>query len=570
MTPPPSQVASEPDLADQRYQASLQSDAELLDLYVLGGQTQALLTLLSRFTPMMTSVIRRVVSHAQDAEDAFQATCLVLMQSAKKIRSRRSIAAWLYGVAYRTACRVRGKSRRQATGLDPMELPDKNLPDDPIEQLVRQIELSNLDRELQSLPDAYREPLIEHYILGFTAREIAERMELSSSAVEGRLRRGRQMLRERLAERGASLSVCVAGVAWMRDHQQTAAVGQQLTDHFVQSSTFQCPENLSTQDSYLFELVKGETHMHTASLFKSFGFLGTVAFATFSLSMLAYAMQLGGGAPTKGGASAGGVQAVQAQDEPAAAPRVVEAAKPASADQSKNATKKNSAEVIRFVQPSTPAPGWLKAGQEDQIATEEVRDHLRSNYEFDFHSVPLSAAVKTISEKVGMEFIIDEQSLDNSGATADGPVTLKTDLPLHQGLGLMLKQLNLNYEVHPRFVKIVSDDDVQMAIRYYDLSRVVPTSAGVRSVVQSAMFVMDEGHGETISIVGSMMIATAKESGHRQIERLLSEIAKVPPENLPSTYSQAEGEGVVFPAGMGGGGLGRGGMGGGMGGGGMF
>ncbi len=78
-------------------------------------------------------------------------------------------------------------------------------------QLVRQIELSNLDRELQSLPNAYREPLVEHYIFGYSARQIAERMGLSSAAVEGRLRRGRQMLRERLAERGASLSLCVAG-----------------------------------------------------------------------------------------------------------------------------------------------------------------------------------------------------------------------------------------------------------------------------------------------------------------------------------------------------------------------
>ena len=52
MTVPPSQTPSEPDLADQEYQASLPSDAELLDLYVLGGQTEALLTLVSRFTPM--------------------------------------------------------------------------------------------------------------------------------------------------------------------------------------------------------------------------------------------------------------------------------------------------------------------------------------------------------------------------------------------------------------------------------------------------------------------------------------------------------------------------------------
>ncbi len=292
MNPPPITDSANL-LTDQHYQALLQSDAELLDLYVLGNQKQALITLLNRFTPMITGVIRRVVSHSQDAEDAYQATCVILMQSAKKIRSRASIAAWLYGVAYRTACRVRAKSRRQATGLDDLELGEPHTGHDPIEQIVRQIELSNLDRELQSLPANYRDPLIEHYILGYTAREIAERMELSSSAVEGRLRRGRHMLRERLAQRGASLSVCVAGVAWMRTHAQTATAGRELADQFVESTAFRAFESLSVNDPYLFQLVAGETKVHATSIFKSMGFLGTFAAATVSLSMLALAMQLG-------------------------------------------------------------------------------------------------------------------------------------------------------------------------------------------------------------------------------------------------------------------------------------
>ncbi len=317
MTPPPTPIESGLDLADPHVQAELQSDAELLDLYVLGGQQQALTTLVMRFTPMIVGVIRRVVSHRQDAEDAFQATCIVLMQSARHIRKRGSIGAWLYGVAYRTACRVRGKSRRQATGLDALELPDQNASDDAIGQLVRQIELSNLDRELQSLPNAYREPLVEHYIFGYSARQIAERMGLSSAAVEGRLRRGRQMLRERLAERGASLSVCVAGVAWMRDHQPTVALGQTLANQFNENA-LPSPDELSQRDPYLFELVQGETKMQVASLVKSIGFLGTMAIFTVSFSVLALAVQ-GLQPPARGGASASsqaGVQAVPANESP--------------------------------------------------------------------------------------------------------------------------------------------------------------------------------------------------------------------------------------------------------------
>lgn len=578
----------EPDLTDRQYQTSLQSDAELLDLYVLGGQTQALLTLLSRFTPMMTHVIRRVVSHNQDSEDAFQATCVVLMQSARKIRSKRSVAAWLYGVAYRTACRVRSKSRRQATGIDAMELADSRSPEDPIGKLVREIELSNLDRELQELPEIYREPLIEHYILGLTARQIAERMELSNSAVEGRLRRGRQMLRERLAERGASLSVCVAGVAWMRDHQQTATTSQQLNEHFVQSPAFRFPQNLSEHDPYLFELVTGESQMKVATLFKSVGFFGTVAFATVSLSLFAIAVQFGnaktpGNGTGNGTGNAGGVQAVAAEDDPTVTTTAIVEAKKTTEDANnlqparttaktvEPAANRSTSEVIQFVKPSTPPPSWLLGGQTEQNAAEEVRDRLRERTELDFVAISLNQAIEWLTKEKGVQIVIDQQSLEDSGVSADQPITLRVkDLPLNQSLSLMLKPMHLTYEVHPDLVRIVSENDVELAVRYYDLSHVLPSSAGLPSLIQSAQFLMDVNNDERVTVVGSMFIARASEKSHRAIEKLLAEVAKLPPENLPANYAQAQSESAAIPIGGMGGGMG--GMGGGMGGlgGGMF
>ena len=577
---PSSSIDSGSELTDQQVQAALQSDIELLDLYVLGGQTQALLTLLARFTPMMTGVIRRVVSHAQDAEDAFQATCLVLMQSANKIRSRRSIAAWLYGVAYRTACRVRAKSRRQATGLDPLELPDENLPDDPIQQIVRQIELSNLDRELQNLPAGYREPLVEHYILGYSARQIAERMELSSSAVEGRLRRGRQMLRERLAERGASLSVCVAGVAWMRDHQQTAATGQELTDNFVNSTAYQAGDKLAEQDPYLFELVEGETKMQVTSLFKSVGFLGTVAAATVSLSVLALAMQgLGtqrSGRPAQAVAGAG-VQAVPAQDGGTTTAVVEHSNPPAAvsrrgqepvggAPRSFLGRNEAAGEVIKFVKPGTPPPSWLQAGESDQLAIEETRDRLREKTEIQFQNVPVEEMAKILGEQIHMNVLLDKQALENSNFDPEQLVSMRGTMPLNQALKLMLVPLKLSYEVHPNVVKIVPSEIVQPAIRYYDLSHVLPTSAGVPSLIQTAIALIDydqnTGPEPNISVVGSMMIASCDEESHLQIEKLLAEVSKLSPENLPANEAQAKGGGVIRPetpiggmGGMGGGGM---------------
>ena len=566
MTPSTS-INSGSELTDQQVQAALQSDVELLDLYVLGGQTQALLTLLARFTPMMTSVIKRVVSHAQDAEDAFQASCLILMQSANKIRSRRSIAAWLYGVAYRTACRVRSKSRRQATGLDPLELPDENLPDDPIQQIVRQIELSNLDRELQNLPATYREPLIEHYILGFTARQIADRMELSSSAVEGRLRRGRQMLRERLAERGASLSVCVAGVAWMRDHQQTVATGQELTDNFVHSTAYQAPDKLAEQDPYLFELVEGETKMQVASIFKSVGFLGAVAATTVSLSVFALAMQgLGpqrSSQPVQAAAGAG-VQAVPAQDA-ATTTAVVEHANPPAAAASRRGQEpagvlrsflgRNEAagEVIKFVKPGTPPPNWLKAGESDQLAIEETRDRLREKTEIQLQNVPAEDLARALSAQIPMNVLLDKDTLEQVDIS-DRTVSVRGTMPVNQALQLILSPLELTYEVHPDVIRIVPRGMAQPAIRYYDLAHVLPSSAGIPSLMQTVIE-LNENYEPSISVVGSMMIASCNEEGHLQIEKLLAEVAKLSPENLPVNEAQAKGSGVIraeIPAGAGG------------------
>src|SRR5947207_2408105 len=89
------------------------SDGRLLDRFIAGRDELAFELLVRRHGPMVLGVCRRITGHAEDAEDAFQAVFLVLARKASCIVPRASVGNWLYGVAYRTALKARGRSARR-------------------------------------------------------------------------------------------------------------------------------------------------------------------------------------------------------------------------------------------------------------------------------------------------------------------------------------------------------------------------------------------------------------------------------------------------------------------------
>ena len=289
-------------LTDPAVQGSMQSDADLLTLFVESGNRSAIETLVLRYAGMVASVCRATVSDPASAEDAFQATFLVLLKSAKKIQKRRSLAAWLHGVAYRTACRVRKQRLVLVTEQSPNEVIALNRTDeDPIDSLARKLELEALDQELEKLPSGLREILVEHYLLGYTAPQIANRTSLSVAAVEGRIRRGRYTLLRQLAKRGISLTVLVAASTWFQQHLQATEANDwagDFLDSFLpqqasapeiesnsqqtgsnQTGTYQATAidpNALTPNADISSLVYGEMNMFNTTFVKSLASSGAV------------------------------------------------------------------------------------------------------------------------------------------------------------------------------------------------------------------------------------------------------------------------------------------------------
>jgi RNA polymerase sigma factor (sigma-70 family) len=184
------------------------SDRELVRRFAQGRDEAAFTALLDRHGAMVLGVCRRVLGHAQDAEDAFQATFLVLARKAGSIRSRDSAAAWLYGVARRVSLKARTEAARRQTREG--QTGEVRTAADPMHEITLREAQALLDEELGRLPDPYRAPLVLCYLEGATQDLAARRLGWSLRTLRRRLGRGRELLRVRLARSGLALSAVLA------------------------------------------------------------------------------------------------------------------------------------------------------------------------------------------------------------------------------------------------------------------------------------------------------------------------------------------------------------------------
>ncbi len=187
------------------------SDAALLGRFAGLRDQDAFAALVARHGPMVFNVCRRVLGDAHDAEDAFQATFLVLARKAGALRRPGRLPGWLYGVAHRVALRARRSTARRPILAAPAEASEPLDPGpDPLAALTARDLLRALEEEVRALPRAYRLPVVLCCLEGLSQEEAARRLEWTAGSVKGRLERGRAWLRARLERRGLTLPAALA------------------------------------------------------------------------------------------------------------------------------------------------------------------------------------------------------------------------------------------------------------------------------------------------------------------------------------------------------------------------
>jgi RNA polymerase sigma factor (sigma-70 family) len=298
------------------------SDTELLERFVTRGDAGAFEALVGRHGPMVLSVCRGTLRDPHDAEDAFQATFLVLVQKGGTIRGRGALAGWLHQVAHRVAIqaniaaarrRTREREVEQMAVATPMNAPAAS--DDL---------LSALHEEIARLPEKYRLAVVHCDLEGMTQAQAAGQLHWSRRTLQHRLAEGRARLKRRLARRGLAPDGATVGAMLLREaraavpsawNEATVRAAVAATNHAVTVGVVSAAAQQLAREVFKVMLLRKFTWASATLL--AAGLIGWGASAAW--------VSLGQGAPK--GATAPSAPAVRPTADPA-----VPQPKPSSAD----------------------------------------------------------------------------------------------------------------------------------------------------------------------------------------------------------------------------------------------
>jgi RNA polymerase sigma factor (sigma-70 family) len=208
-----------------------QPDSRLLERYAAERDDTAFSALVQRHGPMVIAVCHGVLDDTNDAEDAFQATFLLLARKAGAIWVGDSLGGWLHRVAWRIALQVksdasrRRQQERRAAERSPGRCHITPSWDD-VCTLIHQ--------EIDSLPERYRKPIVLCYLEDMTYAQAAGRLQWSEATTRGRLARGRDLLKSRLTRRGVTLAG--AGLASLGLPKPASAVTAAMVEATVRAA----------------------------------------------------------------------------------------------------------------------------------------------------------------------------------------------------------------------------------------------------------------------------------------------------------------------------------------------
>jgi RNA polymerase sigma factor (sigma-70 family) len=186
------------------------TDRELVERFTVRREEAAFDAIVQRHGRLVWNVCRHLLNHQQDAEDAMQATFLVLARRAGAIRKPEALASWLHGVARRIALTARRqRARRWALEVMGMQKSSSEVSSEAVWHDLQAV----LDEEIQRLPESQRAPFVLCFLEGRSRSEAAQELGWKEGTVSSRLARARHRLQQRLTARGVTLSAALGAAA---------------------------------------------------------------------------------------------------------------------------------------------------------------------------------------------------------------------------------------------------------------------------------------------------------------------------------------------------------------------
>jgi RNA polymerase sigma factor (sigma-70 family) len=279
-------------------------DGELLARFIDYRDEAAFEALVRRHGAMVLGVCRRLLASPHDAEDAFQATFIVLVRRAAAVVPRDAVGNWLYGVAYRTALEARSaRARRRAREG---QVSTVTAGPDAHEEAARRELHQILDRELAALPAKYRTPVVCCDLEGRSLREAARLLGWPEGTLATRLRRARHRLARRLAGRGLTLAGGALAALLSREAARATVPGLLVQSTVQAAGAVAAGQATATLPPSVAALAEGVVRIMFLNRLKFLSTLFVVAgLLCFEVGVLFRAMP-----------AAGGIAAAAAEDPP--------------------------------------------------------------------------------------------------------------------------------------------------------------------------------------------------------------------------------------------------------------
>jgi RNA polymerase sigma factor (sigma-70 family) len=519
------------------------SDGQLLEQYLCQRDEAAFELLVCRHGPMVLGVCRRMLGNPHDAEDAFQATFLVLVRRASAIWPRDRVGHWLYGVAYRIALKVRGRNDRKLAREKPL-----NDMAGPATEHRDVGELrAVLDQELSRLPDKYRMPVLLCDLQGRTRQEVAQSLGWPEGTVATRLHQARRRLAKQLARLGLGVTSAALAAA-LAEVGRAANVPASLVAATAQNARlFAGPAaavgQISQELGSLTQEVLKTMTLHRIKTIMA-ALLVLALFGTgFGLALHSALagpqdQQAPGVGPGKEQGKPGLPTARQATDADRANPNSDKGG-PVQADNSSKARTGDKAG------PPEKTGKQTAEQKSDRDGTKTIKldvnidmilpEKMNASVQLDLNDVPLAAVLDFLRTAYDMNIVFDKEALRENDLDIHVPISLRLKkVPFRVGLRHILRQAGMSYTFDHNIL-VITTPKARLVRRVYDLDDILGGGAkDKQKLLESFVKIItktvepdtwaENGGSGGVEILGEALIISNFPGVHEEIEALLEEL----------------------------------------------